>query len=426
MIKGAVEIRGVGKAFRGFPSEWSRFASWFSPRAPTKETWVLRDISLDVRPGESVGIVGRNGAGKSTLLKLLTGVMAPTTGSVRYGGKLTAILELGMGFSGELTGRDNATHAAGLLGHSREDIARTVPEIERFADIGPYFDQPLRTYSSGMQVRVAFAVATAFTPDILIVDEALSVGDLFFQAKCWERINHLRKGGCTFIFVTHGIGDVVKHCDRAIFLRDGRAALDGEPKDVTNAYLDHLFGKPKLEVGTVGREVAAHFQEGKADVFHTRPGFRPEEYRWGVGGARIVDYYVAGGGREFPPQLESNSEVEISYKVCFDRDVERPIYGLLIKTHDGVFLYGTNSRLLSRSLDQPSVRAGEIVACTFKLPLDLNAGGYLVSLGVSEDRGETDLVPLDRRYDSILISVARTAEFWGISDLRAQFSIAPA
>ena len=189
-------VRELGKSFRDYGSEWRRFAAWFGLRVRIKsENWVLRDISFSVAPGESIGIVGQNGAGKSTLLKLITGTMKATTGTVAVHGRIAAILELGMGFDPDLSGRANVYHSAGLMGFSRRAIDGVIVDVETFAEIGEYFDEPARTYSSGMQMRVAFAVATAFRPDILIVDEALSVGDAYFQHKCFKRIREFREQG---------------------------------------------------------------------------------------------------------------------------------------------------------------------------------------------------------------------------------------
>lgn len=422
MTPGSISVNGVGKRFRSYPREWRRFASWLGLGAGgATDTWVLRDVSFDIRPGEAVGIVGRNGAGKSTLLKLLTGVMAPTTGTIHVSGRVTAILELGMGFSPDFTGRQNAVRAAGLMGYNPDEINGALPDIERFAEIGHYFDQPMRTLSSGMQMRVAFAVATAFSPHILIIDEALSVGDLYFQAKCFDRIARMKAAGCTFILVSHSVGDIVKHCERALFIRHGSLAADGAPREVTNFFLDHLFGKEARPAGSSPADDGVRLSASD-DVYSTRPGYRPEEHRWGTGGARIVDYCLRSAGTAWPNQIDSNAEVRIIWHVVFDRDVERPVYGILVKTHDGIFLYGTNSDLLTTGRGCDPVKSGEVVRCEFTFPMDVNCGGYLLSLGVSENAGMAELVPLDRRYDSILVSVSRPDGFWGISDLRARFS----
>ncbi len=424
-MSGMLQVEGVGKSYRVWGSEWLRVANWFGlPAQPLEEHWVLRNVSFSIMPGESVGVVGRNGAGKSTLLKLITGTVQPTEGRIVRGGRIAAILELGMGFNPELSGRENARHSAGLMGYSLQQIDNVISEVEDFSEIGEYFDEPVRTYSSGMQVRVAFAVATAFRPDILIVDEALSVGDAYFQAKCFRRIQEFKDHGTTLILVSHAVGDIVKHCDRVLFIKDGGVHADGPAREVSNLYLDELFGR----TSTVARPAEASITQasmgaGDEDVFHSRPYYNRGEHRWGQGGARIVDYMVVSGGQQFPARLESGSKTEFYMKIAFDIDVESAVPGFLLKTLEGLFLYGTNSFLSSEGRDRISAKAGDVVVCKFTLPLDLNQGHYMISLGVSGGDPLTELVPLDRRYDAMLLDIGRPMQFWGIVDMKAGFGI---
>jgi lipopolysaccharide transport system ATP-binding protein len=237
MTQPVLQVSNLGKAYRQYDSELNRVASWFGfPTKPASEHWVLRGISFAVTSGEAVGIVGQNGAGKSTLLKLITGTQKPTQGDIAINGRVAAILELGMGFNPEFTGRQNAYHAAGLMGFQHSDIEGIMPEIEAFAEIGEYFDQPVNTYSSGMQMRVAFAVVTAFRPEILIVDEALSVGDTYFQHKSFNRIREFQKQGTTLLIVSHDPGAIQSLCDRAILLEGGVVIKDGNPEEVMDYY----------------------------------------------------------------------------------------------------------------------------------------------------------------------------------------------
>ncbi|MBK5436255.1 ABC transporter ATP-binding protein [Pseudomonas sp. TH32] len=423
-----LSVSHLGKAYRVYASEFQRIGRWFGlPIKPSEEHWVMKDVSFSIRPGESIGIVGQNGAGKSTLLKMITGTLQPSEGSVQVNGRIAAILELGMGFTPELTGRQNVFHSAGLMGFSVAQIAEAMPEIEAFAEIGEYFDEPVRTYSSGMQMRVAFAVSTAFRPDLLIVDEALSVGDSYFQAKCFKRIKQYREEGMTLILVSHSADDIVRHCERAILLKNGRVEFDGPSREVTNRYLDELFGKKKgagheTEVASPGL-VSEDFLDTN-DVFATRAGYNPAEYRWGHGGAAILDYLVIVDGERFPSRIESNSNGDFYFKVRFDADFESVVPGFLIKTLDGVFLYGTNSFVSSRGQSAISVRAGDIRMFRFSLPLNLNAGDHLVSFGISSGNPLMgDLLPLDRRYDAVMLKIIRVVQFWGLSDMQATFNI---
>ena len=239
-----LSANNLGKAFRSYPSEWFRIARWFGiPLQPSKEHWVLRHVNFDIQPGQAVGIVGQNGAGKSTLLKMIAGTLKPTEGQIMVNGRIAAILELGMGFNPELTGRQNVIHSAGLMGFSAEQTQQAIPEIEAFAEIGSYFDEPLRTYSSGMQMRVAFAVSTAIPPDLLIIDEALSVGDSYFQQKSMKRIFELKESGVSIFFVSHDVNSVKMLCDTAILIDEGVVVDIGEPKEIINFYQNMILKK---------------------------------------------------------------------------------------------------------------------------------------------------------------------------------------
>ncbi|EIQ6807769.1 O99 family O-antigen export ABC transporter ATP-binding subunit, partial [Escherichia coli] len=393
--------------------------------------WVLRNISFTINPGESVGIVGVNGAGKSTLLKLLTGTTQPTEGTIQICGRVAALLELGMGFHPDFTGRQNVYMSGLMMGLSREQISHLMPEIESFADIGNYIDQPVRIYSSGMQMRLAFSVATAYRPDILIVDEALSVGDSRFQAKCFSRIAEFKKAGTTLLLVSHSASDIVRHCDRAIFLKNGSIELDGSSRDVTNRYMDELFGKTNSlseykKNSTEPKNSMALFKDADPtetkEFYHTRPGYRPEEYRWGQGGARIIDYTIQVNGKHYPSNIESNQLTDFYIKVFFEQSYDNIVPGILIKTLDGIFLYGTNSFLASEGKDEIGVKSGDIKIFKFSFPLDLNSGDYMLSFGVSAGNPQSEMIPLDRRYDSVILHVRKKMEFWGIIDLKSSFS----
>ena len=423
-----LRVRDVGKVYCRYATEWHRIARWFGASfQPLDQHWVLRHIRFDLNAGESIGIVGRNGAGKSTLLKMITGTVLPSEGEIRMSGRIAAILELGMGFNPEFSGRQNARHALELMGFGHDQIDRAVPEIAAFADIGNYFDQPVRTYSTGMQARVAFAAATAFKPDLLIVDEVLSVGDAYFQAKCFERIARYREQGMTLILVTHSVADVVTHCDRALLLRQGRLVEDGSPAHVTNLYLDDLFGRvnaPASGIAEARPTAASALAEGTAELFHTRPGYRKEEHRWGQGGAVILDYRIVADGKPYPPRIESCAETEFFFKVRFDAACDAVMPGLLIKTIDGVFLYGTNAFSASAGRIAPiAVQSGDILVFRFVCSLALNEGHYLISFGISAGDPLHTLTPLERRYDAVLIDVGRPVPFWGLADLRSTFDI---
>lgn len=420
-----LNVNNLGKVFRTYRSEWHRFGRWFGMELqPTEETWVLRHINFDIQPGESIGIVGQNGAGKSTLLKIIAGTVQSTEGQVQVNGRIAAILELGMGFNPDLTGRQNVRHAAGLMGFVPAQIDAAMPDIETFAEIGEYFDEPVRTYSSGMQMRVAFAVATAWRPEILIVDEALSVGDAYFQAKCFQRINEFKEQGMTFVLVSHNVAELVKHCKRAIMLKNGRVEMDGSSREVSNRYLDDLFGKPTNNLGeesSVEPEAVHSMLSGLEDEFHTRPGYHANEHRWGHGGAHILDYVVVANGQQYPSHIKANSTASFYFKVRFDADFENVVPGFLIKAHEGMYLYGTNSFLSSRGHENISANAGDVKVFCFSFPLALNTGHYMISFGISSGDPQGELLPLERRYDAVMLNIDDASPFVGIVNFEATF-----
>ncbi|MCX9158406.1 ABC transporter ATP-binding protein [Niveibacterium sp. 24ML] len=423
---GSISLVNVGKAYKHYPDRWSRLVEWLLPDAarPLHQLkWVLQDVSFTIRPGEAVGIVGVNGAGKSTLLKMITGTTQPTTGQIRVTGRIAALLELGMGFHPDFTGRQNVIVAGQLQGLTGDQMQDLMPAIEAFAEIGEYIDEPLRVYSSGMQVRLAFAVATAVRPDILIVDEALSVGDARFQAKCYARVADFKAQGTTLLLVTHSVGDVVKHCDRALLLKNGRLEMDGASRDVTNRYLDELFGKASNRSGAdeVESVVSSSLSSDGVDRFHERSSYRKEEHRWGGGGAAIIDYEIVADGKSAPAQIESGALVDFYFKVRFDIDVTEVVPGILVKSLEGIFLFGTNSFLASEGKTRIGAGAGEVRVFRFSMPMRLNEGHYLVSFGISSGDPQGDLTPIDRRYDSVLVHVYRQQPFWGIVDLTSTF-----
>ena len=422
-----LSVKNVGKSFRKYKSDWHRFANWFGLKIkPVDEAWVLRNINLDIHAGESIGIIGQNGAGKSTLLKILTGTLQATEGNILNNGRISAILELGMGFNPDLTGRQNVFNHAGLMGFSNEQITMAMPGIEAFSEIGTYFNQPVRVYSSGMQMRVAFAVATAYRPDILIIDEALAVGDVFFQAKCYDRIKKFKEKGTLLILVTHSVDEIVKHCNRAIYIKDGKIKLDGSPRDVGNVYMDDLFSDDKdkkvNQTNHKSTNSSMNLMKDSSNSFKTRQGYRKDEYNWGDGGARIIDFLIHANNQDYPLIIESNTITEFSFKVIFDEEFNDITAGIQLKTLEGLVIYGTNSFYTYNEARTLPVQKGDIKIFKFTSELSLNAGSYLLSFGVSSGPQEM-LKPLHRRYDSVLINIGRSNSIVGIVDLKSKFEI---
>ena len=360
-------LRDVGKAYRDWGSEWRRMASWFGARVrPRSEDWVLRHVGFSIGPGEAVGIVGQNGAGKSTLLKIVTGTLPPSEGQVALAGRVAAILELGMGFNPELTGRENVLHSAVLMGFAIEQVRAAMDDIEAFAEIGEYFDHPVRTYSSGMQVRVAFAVATAFRPDLLIVDEALSVGDAYFQHKSFERIRKFQREGTSLLIVSHDSTAILSLCSRAILLERGRVLRDGAPGDVLD-YYNALIAEQ--ENATVRER--AH-DTGRVQVVS------------GTGEATIESIRLIDALDQPVEHIGVGAEVELRMTVRAHADVPRLVLGYMIKDRLGQPVFGTNTHHTGQALE--GVRAGQCIEYRARFRADLGPGSYSVSTAlVSSD-----------------------------------------
>jgi len=369
---GSIVVQNLGKAYKQYPTRWSRLGEWLLPlRGPRhKLKWVLTDINFQVSPGEAVGLIGINGAGKSTLLKLITGTTQPTTGSVWMEGRVAALLELGMGFHPDFTGRQNVYMAGQLLGMTVDEIALLMPQIEAFADIGDYMDQPVRVYSSGMQMRVAFSVATARRPDILIVDEALSVGDAYFQHKSFDRIRQFRKEGTTLLLVSHDKQAIQSVCDRAILLDGGRLAKQGKPEEIMDYYNAMIAER---ENDTVRLNETG---DGKVQTIS------------GTGEATVSDIALRDELGERVEVVDVGAAVTLEVKVKVKAPIPRMVLGYMIKDRLGQPMYGTNTHL--KQLPLEDVAAGEEVTYRFAFPMNLGPGTYSVATAIVST--ETHLV----------------------------------
>ena len=355
-----LEVEGLGKVYRSYSAEWRRVLRWLGlPMASVSEYWALRHVSFKIERGEAIGIVGQNGAGKSTLLKLVTGTTRANEGRVACIGRVSAILELGMGFGPDLTGRENCRHAAGLMGHSEAEISGMLPEIEAFAEIGDYFDQPVRTYSSGMQMRIAFGVATAVRPDILIVDEALAVGDAYFQHKSFDRIRQFRERGTTLLIVSHDRSAVQQLCSRAILLDQGRLIKDGGVEEVMD-YYNALIAQRENQTVTVTR-----LDDGRAQTIS------------GTGEATVSEISLhdeQGAPVEF---VNVGQMVELRIRARVLKPVPRLVLGYIIKDRLGAAIYGTNTHYTQQALT--AVAAGVTIDFSIFFAMNVGAGTYSVS-----------------------------------------------
>lgn len=365
---GTIRLEGVGKAFKQYPTTWARLAEWIGPAGRSRHQlkWVLRNISFTVNPGEALGVIGVNGAGKSTLLKLITGTSQPTEGKVELRGRVSALLELGIGFHPEFTGRQNVMMAGLLLGLNQAEILAAMPAIEDFAEIGPYLDSPVRIYSSGMQMRLAFSIATAHRPDILIVDEALSVGDAYFQHKSFERIRQFREAGTTLLIVSHDKQAIQSVCDRAILLDAGQVAREGDPEAVFD-YYNAMIGQ--RENVAIRQQPVAH---GKIQTIS------------GSGEATVRTIKLLGVDGAQVEVVDVGAPVVLSVEVDVNVPIPKLVLGYMIKDRVGQVVFGTNTHLKDRVLE--NLVPGQVIEFRFSFDMNLGAGSYSVATAlVSSD-----------------------------------------
>jgi lipopolysaccharide transport system ATP-binding protein len=363
---GSIQVANLGKAYKQYPNRWSRLAEWLSPSGSVRHSlrWVLQDLNFSVNAGEAVGIVGMNGAGKSTLLKMITGTTQPTSGSVQVQGRIAALLELGMGFDPDFTGRQNAVMAGQLLGMTADEVNALMPQIQEFAEIGDYIDQPVRVYSSGMQMRLAFSVATVQRPDILIIDEALSVGDNYFQHKSFERIRAYSKLGTTLLIVSHDKGAVQGICDRAILLNAGQIALQGDPEAVMDYYNAMLAERGGA---TVQQTVS---DDGKTQTVS------------GTGEVRIHVAQLCDEGGRAVEVVKVGQPLELQVTVQALKELPELVLGFQLKDRLGQVIYGTNTFHSHQIVEH--VRAGENIHYRFRFPANVGHGSYSISLSLHD------------------------------------------
>jgi len=358
-----LNVSGLGKSYRSYRSEWLRFARWlYLPIKPSAEKWIIRHINFSIEPGEAIGIVGQNGAGKSTLLKMITGTLQPSEGTVTCRGRIAAILELGMGFNPELTGRQNAYHAAGLMGFSKEQIDSVIDWIDNFAEIGSYFDEPVRTYSSGMQMRVAFAVATAFRPEILIIDEALSVGDGYFQHKSFDRIREFQQQGTTLLIVSHDRSAIQALCSRAVLLDKGTIIKDGNPEEVMDFYNALIAEKEGTSV------TVQHLDNGRVQT------------RSGSGEASILAVDVFNSAEQPAEFIRVGEIASLRIKVGVSVALPELVVGYMIKDRLGQSVYGTNTHHLGCKLE--ALEADTEIEYRFTFAMNLGVGSYSIAVAL--------------------------------------------
>ena len=407
--KPAMTVKDLKKVYKLYDKPSDRFKEAFGlTRKKAKEHYALNGVSLEIFQGETVGIIGTNGSGKSTILKIITGVLSPTSGEVNVSGRISALLELGAGFNMEYNGIENVYLNGTMMGFSQKEIDAKLPEILKFADIGDYVYQPVKTYSSGMFVRLAFAVAINIEPEILIVDEALSVGDVFFQAKCYHKFEEFKKMGKTIVFVSHDLSSISKYCDRVYLLNQGNLLGEGSPKEMIDAFKRVLVGQYEI-----------HDKEDM-DIHIPENVLNPELLEYGTKQAEMTEFYITDDKGVKTTAVIKGTEFTIHVKVAFHDRIVAPIFAFSFKNIKGTEITGTNS-MIEKAFLEP-VEAGVVKEVTFKQNMSLQGGEYLLSLGVTGYEG-SEFQVYHRLYDVLNVTVVSDKDTVGFYDMNSKVEV---
>ena len=432
----AINVCDVTKIYRLYDKPIDRLKESISltHKKYHKEFFALDKISFSVEKGSTVGIIGTNGSGKSTILKIITGVLNPTTGSVEVNGNISALLELGAGFNMDYTGIENIYMNGTMMGFSREQMEAKLPEILEFADIGDFVYQPVKTYSSGMFVRLAFALAINVEPEILIVDEALSVGDVFFQAKCYRRMEEIRKTGTTILMVTHDMGSVIKYCDKVILLNKGEFLAEGPAGEMVDLYKKILAGRMDDLEADLAKRLDSNFSDmmelnndinkTHAKEYHglmkEKISINPNKTEYGDGRAEIYDLGLLDSKGELTNLLLKGEEFTIREKIRFNANIESPIFTFTIKDKKGTELSGTNT--MFEDVEVKPVKPGDEAVVEFKQKMTLQGGEYLLSMSCTGFENGTHVV-YHRLYDVTFITVISNKNTVGVYDMESKVKL---
>lgn len=425
MSDGVIQVINVSKMYKLYDRHMDRLkeALGLSRKKCYTEHYALNHINFEVNKGETVGIIGTNGSGKSTILKIITGVLNPTEGEIKVNGRISALLELGAGFNMEYTGIENIYLNGTMIGFSKEEIDAKLDDILAFADIGEFVNQPVKTYSSGMFVRLAFAVAINIEPEILIVDEALSVGDVFFQAKCYHKFEEFKEAGKTILFVSHDLSSVSKYCDRVVLLNKGEKLAEGTPKEMIDLYKKLLVNRMD-EADTSETEAVEH-EAAPQPIEDTRLwkealSVNPDTVEYGNGNASIVDFAILDANGNISGNIEKDTDFAVKMKVRFATDIQDPIFAFTIKDLRGTEITGTNSMFENKYV-QPQHEGDERII-TFKQKMSLQGGRYLLSLGCTGYK-DGEFQVYHRLYDVCEITVISEHNTVGFYDMHSKVAI---
>ena len=416
-----ISVKNVSKVYKLYDKANDRFKEAMSLTHKCYHTdhYALSDINFDVHKGECIGIIGTNGSGKSTLLKIITGVLNATSGEISVNGRISALLELGAGFNMEYTGVENVYLNGTMMGLTKEEVDERFPAIEEFAEIGDFINQPVKTYSSGMFARLAFAVAINVDPDILIVDEALSVGDIFFQAKCYRKFNEFKKQGKTIVFVSHDMSSVLKYCEACLLIHKGKQIALGKSSEVIDIYkkiLVNQYDEEDEQQEQAHKEVSVKEQTAWKEKLLLNPNY----VEYGEGVATMIDFAIIDEYGDISSTLHKGTEFEIKVKVQFNQTVKNPIVAYTFKDLKGTEITGTNTMLEGNNID--IAHAGDVFVVKFKQKMDLQGGQYLLSLGCTGYELDTFVV-YHRLYDMINVQVLSERNTIGFYDMNSSVEI---
>ena len=408
----AIQVKHLDKMYKFSHKPSDRLRETRGLKGPVREHYALRDVNFQVERGETVGIIGTNGSGKSTILKIITGVLNPTAGEVTVNGRISALLELGAGFNMEYTGIENVYLNGTMMGFSREEVDARLQDILDFADIGDFVYQPVKSYSSGMFVRLAFAVAINIDPEILIVDEALSVGDVFFQAKCYRKFEEFKKMGRTILFVSHDLSSISRYCDRVILLNKGVKMEEGSPKQMVDMYKQLLVGQDPAKAD----ENKETQKENWSEQFQVNPNM----LEYGSKLAEIVDFAVLDEKGLCTNTIEKGSSFQIKMKVVFHENIQEPIMAYTFKDIKGTEITGTNTLFEKMAVEHSE--AGDTCTVTFRQDMFLQGGEYLLSFGCTGYK-DGEFTVFHRLYDACNITVVSNKNTVGFYDMNSKVEI---
>lgn len=414
-----IDIKNLIKEYKMYPTKKDRLVETIFPNIKRHSTFKAMDnLNLEVKKGEILGILGKNGAGKSTLLKMVTGVVVPTSGEIKVNGKISSLLELGTAFNMELTGLENIYQHGQVMGLSKEEIEATKQDIIDFADIGDHLYQPVKTYSSGMFARLAFACAINVDPEILIVDEVLSVGDMAFQLKCFKKFQQFKEKGKTILFVTHSIADVLKNCTRTIILQNGKKTFDGGVKEGVELYKKIITGNAPTENKTEEKK----FVKGKEEkTWKSHFNENPNVIEYGNLKAEVIDYGIFDENNKYLSFIDNEKTVVLKSKIKFNEEIDNPIFTMTIKDFNGLEVAGTNTMI--EKIYPGKFQKGEIAEVEFKQKLPIAPNKYTLSFSCTHINANGELEVLNRKYEALLIEIISSKDNVGLVKLDTKINI---